>query len=85
MKRLLVYLQNYKKETVLATEMEKTYKDMQNNKSISKCLNDLSRRCKVKEINKLFPILKRTFLTIYKNYDIIYIVKLRKFFETFKR
>ena len=36
--------------------MEKTYKDMQNNKSKSKCLNDLSRRCKVKEINKFTSI-----------------------------
>lgn len=49
-------LEHVKKETVLATEMEKTYKDMQNNKSISKCLNDLSRRCKVKEINKFTSI-----------------------------
>ena len=43
-------LEHIDKNTVLATEMTKTYNDMRSNKSISKCLNDLSRR--LQNINK---------------------------------
>ncbi len=50
-------LEHIDKNTVLATEMTKTYNDMRSNKSISKCLNDLSRRCKVKEISKFTSII----------------------------
>ena len=50
-------LEHIDKNTVLAAEMTKTYNDMRSNKPISKCLNDLSRRCKVKEISKFTSII----------------------------
>lgn len=43
-------------ESPLIYELSKTYKDMKSNIPRIKCLNDLSRRCKVKEINKFTSI-----------------------------
>ncbi len=41
----------------LIHEMQKTFNDMKNNIPRAKCLNDLSRRCKVKEISKFTSVL----------------------------
>lgn len=41
----------------LIGEMQKTFNDMKNNIPRTKCLNDLSRRCKVKEISKFTSVL----------------------------
>lgn len=43
-------------ESPLMYELNKTYKDMRSNIPKVKCLNDLSRRCKVKEVSKFTSI-----------------------------
>ena len=43
--------------SALNKEMTKTFKDMKSNLPTVKCLNDLSRRCKVKEVSKFSSIL----------------------------
>lgn len=44
------------KKSFLINELSKTYNDMQGNIPKSKCLNDLSKRCKIQEISKFTSI-----------------------------
>ena len=49
-------LEHAEQETALVDEMRKTYKDIKSTKPLNQTLNDLSRRCKVREISKFTSI-----------------------------
>lgn len=49
-------LEHAEQETALIDEMRKTYKDIKSTKPLNQTLNDLSRRCKVREISKFTSI-----------------------------
>lgn len=55
-KVILEGAEEQKNDSYLIKEFTKTYKDMSSNIPKSKCLNDLSKRCKIQEVSKFTSI-----------------------------